>query len=217
MTEKIYSRVTEAEEMVRQLCGKQPEVLWCVRPQTVAVMGVENKERPKKARALATVKPIKGCEKAILQDNHIPTRYIVELYWSDWREWKERKRQWIIFHELLHIHNEVGKTIKHDCEDFRIILDKVGVDWQNSETLPDLVNDKVEFKLELRPSMEEADEEAKDEIDEEEVEKKKKKGKSKIEDVKEDLAVADAEEKGKIKKDDPTLKSDVVKKDGDIF
>lgn len=172
-TEKVYSRVTEAEAMIKAICQKQPEVLWCVRPEMVQVWGVENKERSEKNKKLAVIKPIKGVEKAIMQDANLPVRYHIDLYWSDWREWKERKKQWIMFHELLHIHSEVGKSIKHDCEDFRIILDKVGVDWSNSETLPDLVNDDVKFNLELRPSMEEVDEEDKDEIDEEEVEKKR--------------------------------------------
>lgn len=32
MSEKVYSRIIEAEEMVKALCEKQPEVLWYVRP-----------------------------------------------------------------------------------------------------------------------------------------------------------------------------------------
>jgi predicted metallopeptidase len=205
MSEKVYSRVTEAEEMIRELCGKYPEALWCVRPQMVTVLGIENKERAEKNTTLAKIKPIKGCEKAILQDNNIPTRYIIEIYWSDWREWKETKRQWIMFHELIHIHSEVGKTIKHDCEDFKIVLDKVGVNWITSETLPNLLNEKVEFNLDLRPSMEDAEEEN-DEINEE-IEKKKR-GRPKKEVAKEESVEV-------IKKDNPELDSDNVKKDGE--
>lgn len=174
MSEKVYARITEAETIIKQLCEKQPEVLWCVRPDMVTVMGIENKERSEKNKTLAKIKPIKGCEKAILQNNNIPIRYIIEMYWSDWREWDEKKRQWILFHELLHIHSEVGKTIKHDCEDFKIVLDKVGVNWTTSKDLPNLLLGDVKFDLELRPSMEEVEEEDKDEIDEEEVEKKKR-------------------------------------------
>jgi len=158
-TEKVYTRVKDAEEIIKKLCEKQPEVLWCVRPDNVAVIGIENKKKGKKNRTLARIKPVKGAEKFILQDNNIPIRYIIELYYSDWNEWKERQKQWIIFHELLHIHHEVGKSIKHDCEDFKILLDKVGVNWATSETLPDLIDGDVKFNLELRPSMQDIEEE----------------------------------------------------------
>ena len=152
-TEKQYSRVTEAEEIIVKLCEKQPDVLWTVKPNTVAVLGIENKERNEKNKILAKIKPIKGCEKAILQDNNIATRYIIEIYWSDYREWSEKKKQWVLFHELLHIHQDIGKSIKHDCEDFKIILDKVGVNWVDSDNLPNLIDDDIEFNLDLRPSL----------------------------------------------------------------
>lgn len=158
-TEKVYTRVKDAEEIVKKLCEKHPDVLWCVRPDNIAVIGIENKKRSKKNRTLAKIKPVKGAEKFILQDNNIPVRYILELYYSDWNDWKERQKQWIIFHELLHIHHEVGKSIKHDCEDFKIILDKVGVNWTTSDTLPDLIDGDVKFNLELRPSMQDVEEE----------------------------------------------------------
>lgn len=163
--EKVYSRISEAEEIIKKLCAKQPDVLWCVRPELVAVYGIENKERSEKNKTLAKVKPVKGEEKTILQDNNIPIRYIISVYYSDWREWNEKQRQWIIFHELLHIHHEIGKTIKHDIEDFKIIVDVAGVNWTQSKDLPDIINGDVKFNLSLRPSMEDVDKEESDEIE----------------------------------------------------
>ena len=182
-TERVYSRVVEAEEIVKKLCEKQPDVLWCVRPDNVIVLGIENKERNEKNKTLAKVRPIKGCEKAILQLNNIPIRYAIELYWSDWHVWKEPQKQWIILHELLHIHQEIGKTIKHDCEDFQILIDKVGVRWFESDKLPNLLNDDVKFNLELRPSLEEEDGET-DNIDEDEEKKAKRKAKKERDEAK---------------------------------
>jgi len=202
MTEKVYSRVTEAEDIIKKLCEKQPDVLWCVKPEMVAVLGIENKERSDKNNTLAKIKPVKGGEKALLQFNNIPVRYIIEVYWSDWHEWKERKKQWVIFHELLHIHHEIGKTIKHDCEDFRLILDKVGVDWVNSDKLPDLINEKVEFKLDLRPSLGDVEEET-DDIEDDEVNKERQKNKKEREEIK----------KADVKKEEKTIE----KKDEDVF
>ena len=172
-TERVYSRVVEAETIVKKLCKKQPDVLWCVRPDNVIVLGIENKERNEKNKTLAKVRPIKGCEKAILQLNNIPIRYAIELYWSDWHTWKEAQKQWIILHELLHIHQEIGKTIKHDCEDFQILIDKVGVRWFESDKLHNLFNEDVKFNLDLRPSLGDDDEEV-DNIDEDEEKKAKK-------------------------------------------
>lgn len=176
-TEKQYSRVKEAEEIIKKLCEKQPEVLWCVKPNTVAVEGIENKERSEKNDTLAKIKPIKGCEKAILQDNNIPIRYVIELYYSDWNEWHEKKKQWVLFHELLHIHHEIGKTIKHDISDWKILVDKAGVEWQNSDNLPDLINDDVKFNLELRPSLKDVEEDGVAEDGEEETDEKEEKKK----------------------------------------
>lgn len=192
-TEKTYSRVTEAEEIIKKLCEKQPDVLWCVKPDMVAVLGIENKQRPEKNKVLAKIKPVKGCEKAILQINNIPIRYVIEIFYSDWNEWKERKRQWILFHELLHIHSEIGKTIKHDIADFKILVDKAGVNWLESDKLPDLVNDDVKFDLELRPSLTDIGEDESDNIEDAEINNARKKEKQEAEKSKA-KASEDAEE-----------------------
>lgn len=153
---RVYSRVDEADAMIKGLCEKQPDAMGFVRPTSIAVMGIENSERNEKNHTLAKIKPIKGAEKAIFQLNNIPVRYVIELYWSDWNAWSTKQKQWILFHELLHCHPEFEKTIKHDCEDFKIILDKVGVDWSSNakkDALPNLIDDDVKFNLELRPGI----------------------------------------------------------------
>ena len=163
----IYSRVHDAEEIVKGLCEKHPDVFWAVRQETVTVMAIENKEKPKSSKVLAKIKPVKGSEKAIFQENNIKSRYIIELYWSDWNEWSEKKKQYVLFHELLHIHPDFEKTIKHDSEDFAILLNTAGVRWvEKVDELPDLLTGDIKFDLDLRPSLniEEEDGE-KDEID----------------------------------------------------
>lgn len=159
----VYSRVTDADEMIKTLCEKQPEALWCVKPDTIAVLGIENKERNEKSNTLATIKSVRGAEKAIFQINNIPTRYVIVVYWSDFNSWTLRQKQWILFHELLHVHLDFEKTINHDCEDFKIILDKVGINWVQKQDLPDLFDENTKFNLDLRPSLNVDDEES-DEI-----------------------------------------------------
>ena len=169
----VYSKIEEADDIIKALCEKQPAVLWGVgNPTFIVCMGIENKERSKKNNTLAKIKPIKGTEKAIYQLNNIPYRYVIETYWSDWNLWSAKERAAILFHELLHIHPEGEKIVRHDCEDWRIMLgqESLGVDWfKKGEMLPDLTRDEVKFNLELRPKIDDLDEdedgESKDNID----------------------------------------------------
>jgi len=184
---RVYSKIDEADAIIAGLCEKQPDAMWCVRPNAMVVMGIENAERNEKNHTLATIMPIKGAEKAIFQLNNIAARYIIVVYWSDWNTWSTKQKQWILFHELLHCHPDFERTIKHDCQDFKLILDKVGVDWvSKKDELPNLIDDDVKFNLELRPGIKELTEEDEgDEIEDKEdkgdVEEKKAKKKTKKE------------------------------------
>ena len=164
-TDKVYSRVTEAETIVKKLCEKQPDLLWAVKPDTVAVLGIENKERSEKNKVLAKIKPVKGEEKTILQLANIPVRYIITCYYSDWNTWTPKQKQWIILHELLHIAPDMGKTIKHDIQDFKVLVDIGGVEWFKKADLPNLIDEDVKFNLDLRPTLDMTDED-KEENDE---------------------------------------------------
>lgn len=151
--EKIYEKVTDAQEFIEKLCEKYPNELWAIRPNNITVLGVSNKERSKSNNKLATCRPINGVEKALMQINNIETRYVIEFYFSDWNEWSRSQKLAILFHELLHISSELGKTVRHDVEDFRIMVDKLGVNWFKDPKLPDLLSDKVEFDLSMRPNV----------------------------------------------------------------
>jgi len=190
---RVYSRIEDADAIIKGLCDKQPDTMWCVRADTIIVMGIENTERSEKNLTLAKIKTIKGAEKAIFQVHNIPVRYVIELYWSDWNAWSSEQKQWIIFHELLHCHPDFEKTIKHDCEDFKLILDKVGVDWHKSKNLPNLLTDTVKFNLELRPGIDELSEEDEgDEIMDDEEKKDPAPKKKSKKDLAEDQKSAEA-------------------------
>jgi hypothetical protein len=178
----------------------------------IAVYGNETKERPDGCKEDAVIKCIKGIDKAILQDNNIPIRYHIKMYWSDWRTWKESKKQGVLVHELLHIHEEVGKLIKHDIEDFSILIDKTGAKGDRYENFPNLLlQDDVEFDLSLLPKTDDPDED-KDEIDEEEVAEKKKRGRPKKE-----VAADVKEEKKEVSEEGTEGVDDTEPKEGDIF
>jgi len=151
--EKLYEEVPEANEMIVKLCEKYPDELWAVRPDTVTVLAITNKDKSEKNKVLAKIKPIKGGEKALFQLNNILTRYIIEIYGSDWSKWTLAQKLSVIFHELLHIDSEIGKTVRHDVEDFRLMVDKLGVNWFNDTGLPNLLDMKVEFDLSMRANV----------------------------------------------------------------
>ena len=183
MSEKVYDRSTEAEEIIKKLCDKCSDVLWAVRPNTIVVLGVSNKERPKSCDKLAVIKPIKGSFKSLVQIYNIDARYIIEFYFSDWNAWNEAQKVGVIFHELLHVASELGKTVKHDLQDFKIMVDKLGVDWIKNPNLPNILTTKIDFNLALRPNVPEdgklevdtGDEIVDDIIDEDKEDKKKNK------------------------------------------
>lgn len=165
---RVYSKVDEADGIIRGLCEKQPKLLWAVKPNSIVVMGIENSERNEKNKTLAKIIPIRGPEKALLQINNIAARYIIQIYWSDWHLWSMRQKQWILLHELLHVHPEFERVIRHDCEEFMVLINVVGVNYLDSskkDILPDLMNDDVKFDLKLLPNLN-LDDEENDELSE---------------------------------------------------
>lgn len=155
MAEKLYSVIGDGQGIVEKLVELYPDVLWQVRTNQVAVLGIENKE-PTKRSAKFRVRCVKNAEKAVFKINKIDIRYIIELYWSEWNQWTAPRKEWTIMNALLRISVDEDKMIKPDCVEFKIILDKVGFDWDNEHAnLPSLTEAKVDFDLDLRPGLDE--------------------------------------------------------------
>lgn len=155
---KVYSRIPEAEDMVKELCKKYPDVLWAVKPEIVNVLGVENKKRGKATKDLARIKVINGVQRAILKINDIGIRYAIELFWADWNEWTPERKQWVIMDMLIGITAEADKLHKNDIRDYKIIVDAAGVNWADDDAkLPNLLSSDVKFDLELRPGLDDAE------------------------------------------------------------
>ena len=152
--EKSYSNVPEAETIIEKLVERYPKVLFAVNPKTINVFGIDNAERPSSNHTMAKIKCIDGAMKALLEKHNVQVRYIIELYWSDWNQWKSLTKMWIIFHELLHIPAEEKGLIKHDVQDFSIALSVAGIDGYTSEGLPNLLEgDVVKFREDLIAKM----------------------------------------------------------------
>jgi predicted metallopeptidase len=163
--EKSYSVIEEAEVIMKKVCEKYPEVLWAVNPKEVGIFGVDNAERPASSDTLAKIRNVTGIYKALLDKHNVGVKYLIEIYWSDWNNWTMPTKQWIVFHELLHIPGpDKSGLIKHDVQDFALAVDVVGVDgYTNRENLPDLLGDKpVTFRKELLLRMQKPEQEKED-------------------------------------------------------
>ena len=163
-TERIYEHADDADKMIKALCEKYPEVLWCVRPEKVTAMGITNQERSEKAVAKKPIhiklRAVKGAEKAIFGIEGIPTRFIVEFYFADWARWSDKQRQYALMSTLLEIGREDESRNSPDLVGFKIFVDVAGVVWDaEGAELKDLLREDVKFDLALLPGIEEESEE----------------------------------------------------------
>ena len=148
LEEKKYEVVNDAQILVRKLKERYASQMSMVNPDELVVLGVTNKTRGPTQKALATIHKLKPAEKKLLKLAKSPLKYYIEVYFSDWDEWGEQRRQWILYHELLHVPAPKSRgLIDHDCEDFAAILDIVGVDWTLRDNLPDMLSgEPIPFK-----------------------------------------------------------------------
>jgi predicted metallopeptidase len=150
--EKEYDLLVEGNQMVAALCQKYPKILWAVNPEQVVVLGITNKERPKKMKKLATIRLISPAMKTILRAfGRKDIRFYIEVYAQDFSAWSNQRRQVILLHEILHISAPDERSlVRHDTEDFSLLLDAFGIDYWQKESLPDLlVGDAFPFRQEL--------------------------------------------------------------------
>lgn len=149
--EKEYAVLQDAHDTIVKLKERYPKILWPIIPEQIVVLGITNKERPKKMKKLAQIHKLTPQLRAILSTLRSGIKYYIEIYCSDWTTWSNPRRQWIIFHELIHVPGPDEKSlIKHDVEDFGLIIDAIGIDWFNRESLPDLIDgEEYPFKESL--------------------------------------------------------------------
>lgn len=65
-----------------------------------------------------------------------PYDFIIVFYEPNTMMLDERQREILMYHELLHVGMEDSGSLKirpHDIEDFRVILDQYGLDWNMTE------------------------------------------------------------------------------------
>ena len=61
-----------------------------------------------------------------------------------WKDFDQGKKNLLLLHELRHVvkTEEKGyRLIRHDIEDFQIILEQAGLNWEHSKSFEELYND----------------------------------------------------------------------------
>ena len=150
--DKEYIIIEDGNAIIKLLKERYPKCFWTVDPNQVIVLGVSNKPRPFSQKKLAKITKIDSAHKTIIRTFcRKDIQYIIEIYCTDWIQWNNARRQWIIAHEIGHIDAPGTRgLVKHDVEDWGWLLDSVGIDWWGKENLPDLLDGPVyHFRQEL--------------------------------------------------------------------
>jgi len=137
-----YVLLHEADDVVKKLCSKYPEELANVSLDEVAIVAIEGVDRPETKKCFAKIKGLRPPVSLLTSGKN----YIVELYMSDWENWTVAQRNIVIFHELLHINGE-GKNKKHDLEDFKMLVNKLGIDYAGNPDVVDILAEDVDWSI----------------------------------------------------------------------
>lgn len=93
-------------------------------------------------------RPILPPYKSILARKGIDADWIIEFYSY---HTQGKSSQWttiLMFHELIHITPEGERPVRHDVEDFSLVLHMAGVDWARGDReLPDILSKRIRNKF----------------------------------------------------------------------
>lgn len=119
-------------EVAADLIDTEP-VLEKIRNSEVTILYLSSEHEMKKNKK----KVLGQCEK--IADKYkwaIPCDFTITIFEPNVEDLTEEQLKTLLLHELLHIGieenkdgEEVYSTIPHDIEDFRLIIDRYGLDW----------------------------------------------------------------------------------------
>lgn len=69
-------------------------------------------------------------------------KFIITFYEVNMLALTEAQKVMVVYHELLHIHEDFDKLVKHDLEDFLIICQKYSPSWSIDPNLPNILEDE---------------------------------------------------------------------------
>jgi len=141
-----YVALDEFADIAQKLIDKYPEVFGGIDISTIKCVSITNKDCPEKRKN----KPyeVKGVPQPIRMD--CPFSYYVVLYQSDWVEREDRHKTILTAAILQAIPADIeteGKVNTYYLKDYYKMQKNFGVDYLESDDIPDLLADGFTWKL----------------------------------------------------------------------
>ena len=130
------------EAIAQDLIEKEPDLAY-IKNSRVKITYLESDARKKAGND----KFVLGeCEKVAAKNKWaIISDFTITVFKNNCIGMSEDQMRVLLFHELLHIGIEIGpeddeiySVRKHDLEDFKIIIDRFGTDWQKAIKLDEM-------------------------------------------------------------------------------
>lgn len=116
-------------ELAKQVIEENPELEYLrTAPVTIIFLASTHKKKGKG-------KSVYGqCEKVQEKNKWgIPADFTITIFEPNVAGMTEEQLKILLFHELLHVGRDYESITPHDLEDFKIIVDRYGVDWAKHE------------------------------------------------------------------------------------
>jgi len=101
-----------------------------IQPDNLLYVGFSKK----RSSCIANIRPVKDMWSLFHNET-----YILAIHLESWESISEQERMYVVFHELLHIpefgfdkgDKDYKKLLKHDIQDFSVLLERFGVNKEN--------------------------------------------------------------------------------------
>ncbi len=116
-------------DLAKEVIDKEPELEYLKRaPITIVFLESTHAKKGKGKIILGQ------CEKVQEKNKWgIPADFTITIFEPNVQGMKEEQLKILLFHELLHISRDYESTAPHDLEDFKVVIDRYGVDWAKVE------------------------------------------------------------------------------------
>ena len=139
----MYEELKEFNELAAKIIKKQNGHIGYVDVSKIKCFAVNNKERPESKR-MWEVQVVK----TPISLDFSEIAYYVTVYLSDWAEFSDKQKQYLVMDVLHSIPADVEEKVNtFDLKGFRTMIVTHGVDFmENADNLPDLVTEDVTWK-----------------------------------------------------------------------
>ena len=132
MSREVCEKSKQLREMGRRVIRDRPDLAWIKDSRIRIGYAMSSKAKEKDGRIVFAechkVKP--------LWQAFIPYDFVIVFYEPNTMLMTDEQQEILMYHELLHVGMDDSGKLKlnpHDIEDFRVILDEYGMDWNAVE------------------------------------------------------------------------------------